>query len=136
MAITPNLQEVRDEFELAESETDPAEKLGALESGLALVDELLEAPDVSEQDKAVAMNVRKSYLRRLLQQMMTMQNVQFSEWFAYARLLLLDQQQTVSEILESDVQLKDAFDSFIALWGDKFKEALGQDIQSFVSGTK
>ena len=136
MALMPNLQEVRDEFELAESESDPAEKLGALEQGLALVEEMLEAPEISAADKAVAMNVRKSYLRRLLQQMMTMQNVPFSEWFSYARLLLLDQRQTVSEILETDVKLKDSFESFIALWADKFKEALGQDIQSFVSGGK
>jgi hypothetical protein len=136
MALIPSLKEIREEFELAEAELDPAAKLEALEEALALVDEILDEPSVSDADKGVASNVRKSYLRRLLVQMLAMTNVQFSEWFGYARLLLLDQQQTLAEILEGDDTLKDAFESFIALWGAKFQEALGQDIRTFVSGGK
>ena len=136
MAVTPTLQDARDEFELAEAEFDPVAKLEALEEALALVDEILEEPTISDADKLVARNFRKSYLRRLVQQLLTMTNVQFSEWFGYARLLLLDQQQVLAELLEADAALKDAFESFIALWGDKFQQALGQDIRSFVSGGK
>jgi hypothetical protein len=134
MPLTPSPQDARNEFEAAESESDPGVKLEALTEALALVDEVLDEEGVAEQEKAVMRNVRRTYLRRLLQQTMAMSNVQFSDWFAYMRLLLVDQQPVVSEILASEPALRAAFDRFLGLYGDKFREALGQDIRTFVGG--
>jgi hypothetical protein len=131
--MTPDIQEVREAFERAETETDPSEKLEALEEGLALVDEIL-GEDVPEPQKAFARNVRRTYLRRLLQQLMGATHVQFSDWFGYMRLLLVDQREVVQEIMDADETLRDSFQSFMALWSRQFKDALGQDIESFVKG--
>jgi hypothetical protein len=130
----PDVQEAREAFERAESESDPTEKLDALEEALALVEEILEEEGLPEPQKAFARNVRKTYLRRLLQQLMGATHVQFSDWFGYMRLLLVDQREVVQEIVDADEALRDSFQSFIALWSRQFKDALGQDIDEFIKG--
>jgi hypothetical protein len=129
----PDVQEARDRFELAENESDPAAKLEALEAALALVDEILDEPGVSEADRQVTRNMRRTYLRRLIEQLVRVAHVQFSDWFGYMRLLLVDQRAVVGEIVEADPALNARYRAFIALWSRQFREALGQDIETFIN---
>lgn len=131
---TPDIEEAREQFELAETLTDPTEKLDALEEGLALVEEILEDDAVADPDKARARNLRRTYLRRLLEQLMRLTNVQFSNWFGYMRLLLVEQRDVVEEILQADEALAEGYRAFIAMWSRQFREAMGQDIETFIRG--
>jgi hypothetical protein len=133
---SPDIQEARNEFERAESEPDPTAKLDALEEGLALVEEVLAESGIAEPEKGIARNVRRTYLRRLIQQLVRMPNVQFSDWFGYMRLLLVDQRDVVNEILAADAVLNAAYQVFSSQWSRQFSEALGQDIEAFVRGEK
>jgi hypothetical protein len=130
----PDIQDARGEFERAENESDPTAKLEALEAALALVYEILDEPGVSEADRLVTRNMRRTYLRRLIEQLVRGAHVQFSDWFGYMRLLLVDQHAVVTEILDADPSLNDRYRAFIALWSRQFREALGQDIHTFIKG--
>jgi len=124
----PNLQEAREQFALSESESDPTAKLDALEEALALVDELLEEPGIPQTDKTVAHNVRRSYLRTLLQQLIQLRNVEILDWCGYIRLLMIDYKKEVQAILSADPNLKANYDSFVALWSKEFRNAFGKDM--------
>ncbi len=124
----PDLQQAREAFASAEAESDPAAKLGAVEDALALVDELLEEPGISEHQKVIARNVRSSYLRRLLQQLVEMPNIEVLGWCGYVRLLMVDHKAEVQRLFDTDPALKARFDSFVALWSKEYREAFGKDI--------
>jgi hypothetical protein len=126
--IQPSLHEAREAFALAEAESDPTAKLDALEDALALVDELLGEPG-EDTDKAVARNVRRSYLRRLLQQLVQMRNVAILDWCGYVRLFVIDYKSEVQAIFDADPKLKAGFDSFVALWSKEISDAFGKDME-------
>ena len=126
---SPNLQEAREQFALAESESDPTAKLDVLEEALALVDEFLDEPGIPQTDKTLAHNVRRTYLRRLLQQLVQMRNVEILDWCGYVRLFVVDYKNEVQAIFDADPTLKAAFDSFVALWSKEFRAAFGKDIE-------
>jgi hypothetical protein len=50
------------------------------------------------------------------------------------RLLLVDQNAVVTEILQADPAMNIRYRTFLALFSKQFREALGQDIESFVRG--
>jgi hypothetical protein len=126
--MQPNLHEAREAFALAESEPDPTVKLDALEEALALVDELLDEPGMDEVEKGVARNVRKSYLRKLLQQLVQLPDVAILDWCGYIRLFVIDYKSEVQAIFDEDPELKAGFESFVALWSKEFRDAFGKDM--------
>jgi hypothetical protein len=92
------------------------------------VDELLDEPG-EDTDKAVARNVRRSYLRRLLQQLVQMRNVAVLDWCGYVRLFVIDYKSEVQAIFDVDPQLKAGFASFVGLWSKEFRDAFGKDME-------
>lgn len=123
------LQEARDQFARAEAESDPAAKLEALEEALAIVAELLEEPDIPVREAEIARNVRRSYLRKLLEQLLLMQNVEILEWCGYVRLFLVDQRPEMEAVFAADPELRTGFDEFLGLWRAEFHAAFGKDIE-------
>lgn len=120
--------EARALFEDAEGEADPAGKLDALVESLALVDEIVGDAEIPESTKAIARNIRRSHLRKLLYQLFAMRNIDFLQWFSYMRALLVDRRAVIAEILESDSSLKYGYDGFVTLYRQQFKDALGKDL--------
>jgi len=123
------LQEARDQFASAEAESDPAAKLEALEDALAIVAELLEEPDIPAREAEIARNVRRAYLRKLLQQLLRMQNVEILEWCGYVRLFLVDQKPEMESVFAEDPELRAGFEEFLGLWRAEFRGAFGKDIE-------
>lgn len=121
---TSDLDEARRLLEQAEHEADPERKFAALEQGIDLLDAYASDPSVSDQQQNYALNFRRSNVRRLLNQLVHMRNIQFGAWLNYIKLLLLRLEADVQAVLEEDTSLKDKYGEFVSLWEDELMDLL------------
>jgi hypothetical protein len=101
------LDEARSLLAKAEGERDPARKLAYLEEAIDLLDDI---------ESTLARNLRRSYTRRLLSQLVQFRSADVVTWFDYAQLLLVRLESDVKALLVEDPALKSAYDEFMALW--------------------
>lgn len=106
-----DIDEVRALFDDAESEADPAPKLEALKEALALADEIVDSSEVPESTKVMSRNIRRSHLRRLIQQLIRMNNVEVRAWSSYIRFLLVDRETEIRSILDENPSLNDGYNA-------------------------
>ncbi len=119
------IQEIRELFDRAERESDPRRKHAALEEALDLLDALSEDEEaLSQTDRSLVRNLRRSNTRRLLSQLMATRNVDFDVWFSYLSLLLFRLGPEVDALLKEEPAVRTAYDAFIGLWGSEAVEAL------------
>lgn len=116
-----DLDEARRLLEQAEREVDPKRKLAALKEGIYILDEYASDPSVSDQQRNYALNFRRSNVRRLLDQLVEMHDIQFYEWFGF-NALLIRFETDLKAVLEEDASLKDKFSRFFSLWNDELME--------------
>ena len=102
------LDEARSLLARAEGERDPARKLAYLEEAIDLLDDM--------EESTVARNLRRSYTRRLLSQLVQLRSADVVTWFDYAQFLLQRLRSDVEALLAEDAALKAAYDEFMALW--------------------
>ena len=119
-----DLDEARRLLEQAERETDPERKFAALEEGIDILDTYASDPTVSDQQRNYASNFRRSNVRRLLNQLVQMRNIQFSAWFNYIKILLLRLKADVQAVLNEDASLKVKYSEFVGLWKNELMELL------------
>ena len=112
----PDVEEARSLLAHADAERDPVRKLAALEEALDLLDVVEEDSAEGSQEKTLARNLRRSYTRRLLTQLVQLKSVDLLTWFDYAQFLLLRLQKDVESLLLDDPGLKASYDQFLALW--------------------
>jgi hypothetical protein len=109
------IQEVRELFDRAECETDPRRKHAALEEGLDRLADLSEDEDeLSQTDRTLLRNLRRSNARRLLSQL----------WFSYLALLLFRLGPEVDALLAEDQAVRTAYQAFVDLGGPGAMETL------------
>jgi len=101
------LDEARSLLAQAEAERDPARKLAHLEEAVDLLDEV---------QSTLSRNLRRSYTRRLLSQLVQFRSADVVTWFDYAQFLLQRLGSDVEALLVEDAALKAAYDDFMALW--------------------
>jgi len=119
------IQEVRELFDRAERETDPRRKHAALEEGLDRLDDLSEDEDeLSQTDRTLLRNLRRSNARRLLSQLGDTRDVDFDVWFSYLALLLFRMGPEVDALLAGDQAVRTAYQAFIGLGGPEAMETL------------
>jgi len=105
------LDEARRLLEAADKEADPARKLAALEEALDLLDEIGEGPQ-----RSLAANLRRSYTRRLITQLLALKKADILTWFDYVRFFLLRLSTDVEAVLKDNPELKAPYEEFLALW--------------------
>ena len=127
--VHSNLAKARTLFECSEREARPARKFAALEEAIELVDVVLEDPAIAQADYELALNLRRSYIRRLLAQLLNMKKIEFHDWFNYIQLLLIDHKDDTEGILAGNAGLKESYQSFIALWAPELIEILTEKLQ-------
>ncbi|PKM09013.1 MAG: hypothetical protein CVV14_01525 [Gammaproteobacteria bacterium HGW-Gammaproteobacteria-4] len=120
----PDLGRARRLFEQSENDSDPSQKLYALEEALELVDLVLADSTIQQSDRDLALNLRHSHSRRLLGQLVRMRNIQFDDWWNYIRLLLIERSNEVDAIVGENAELRENYQAFVDLWGDELIEAL------------
>jgi hypothetical protein len=111
-------QEIRELFNRAERESDPRRKHAALEEALDLLDALIEDErHLSQSDRSLVRNLRRSNTRRLLSQLMAIRDVHFDVWFSYLSLLFFRLGPEVAALLKEDETVRTAYHGFIGLGG-------------------
>jgi hypothetical protein len=119
------IQEVRELFDRAERETDPRRKHAALEEALDLLDGLSgDEDELSQTDRTLLRNLRRSNARRLLSQLGDTRDVDFDVWFSYLALLLFRLGAEVDALLAEDQAVRTAYQAFIGLGGPEAMETL------------
>jgi hypothetical protein len=116
MAVDTDLEEARSLLAQADNERDPVRKLAALEEALDLLELVEEDSPEGAKEKTLARNLRRSYTRRLLTQLVQLRSVDLLTWFDYAQFLLVRLRKDVDAILLDDPGLKASYDQFLALW--------------------
>jgi hypothetical protein len=112
------IQEIRELFDRAERESDPRRKHAALEEALDLLDPLSEdESELSQSDRSLVRNLRRSNTRRLLSQLVATGDVHFDVWFSYLSLLSFRLGSEVDALLKEDETVRVAYYAFIGLGG-------------------
>ena len=110
-----DIDEVRALFDDAESESDPAPKLEALQEALALTDEIVRSSEFPDATKVMARNIRRSHLRRLIQQLIRLENLEVNAWSGYIHFLLLDRDSEIRSILDENPPLIEGYNAIAKL---------------------
>jgi hypothetical protein len=84
--MSMSLAEIRDFFEQAEMESDLARKVALLNDALDEADGYL-MEQLSEQDKQIVGNLRRTHMRKLLRQLAGMRQIGIDVWVRYLMLL-------------------------------------------------
>jgi hypothetical protein len=95
---------------------DHSERVKKFEYALELLDSYLSDNEKSGQ---LAINLKRTYTRKLLEQLPSLKFLNINDWFSYALLLLTTLQNDVDYICTENKQLKKNFDEFISLWADE-----------------
>ena len=119
------IREIRELFDRAEREPDPRRKQATLEEALDLLDASSEDErELSQSDRSLVRNLRRSNTRRLLSQLVAMRAVHFDVWFSYLSLLFFRLGPEVDALLKEDETIRTAYHAFVGLWGAEAVEAL------------
>ena len=102
------------EFEHIEDHSVRARKF---EDALELLDSYL--PEDNSQAGRIAANLRRTYTRKLLEQLPSLHSLDIDDWFSYSVLLMTKLKNEVDAICSKDKVSEKAFDTFIKIWADK-----------------
>lgn len=95
------------------------------EHALDLLDIYL--PD-NEKMGQLAINLRRTYTRKLLEQLPSLKHLDISNWFTYVLLLVSKLQNDVEHISTENAQLKKNFEEFINIWAAEVTKLLQNSI--------
>jgi hypothetical protein len=121
--LTPEMLKVRTQFEEATRATDPAKKCLALQRALDTM-ELYEEdhPDMEASERKMLTNLCQSHTRVLIDQLVTMPNMEIEMWFEYIMLFTLRLKNDVSLALQEHPELQKNYDNFKEIYK---KELMG-----------
>jgi len=121
MELSPEMLEVRAQFEEAARAADPAKKCLALQKALDAM-ELYEEdhPGMEAPERDVLKNLRQSHTRVLINQLVTMPNMEIEVWFEYIMLFMLRLKNDVSLVLQEHPEIQKNYDNF----KEKYKKEL------------
>jgi hypothetical protein len=115
VSVQRDAEDARKLLVQAEAETEPDEKVAALEEALDLIDLVLEEAPEDAKERTLVANLRRSYARRLLVQLVALRSADILMWFGYAQLLLTRMREDVAAAL-TDPGVKAGYEAFFSLW--------------------
>jgi len=125
MDLPIEMKEARALLEQAERATDPEMKERALREALDILDSYEEDhPDTKSAERTVLINLRRSHTRRLLDQLLTIRNVEFGTWVKYVILLMLRLKSDVESVLQERPELRKKYDEFKSIWRNELLEVV------------
>lgn len=124
MELSPEMLEVRAQFEEATRASDPAKKCLALQKALDAM-ELYEEdhPGMKASEREVLTNLRQSHTRVLINQLVTMPNMEIGIWFEYIMVFTLRLKNDVSLALQEHPEIQKNFDNFKENYKKELMEA-------------
>lgn len=124
-----DISEARVLFQKFERTADHSERVRHFEDALDLLDSYLPDQDTSQAGQ-LAENLRRTYTRRLLEQLSSLHSlditgdkrVYFEDWLRYS-VLLTKLQKEVDALCTENQASQQNFDEFLGIWKDEFISA-------------
>lgn len=125
MSVQRDADDARKLLVLAEAESEPDEKVAALDEALDLIELVFEEAPEGAKEVTLVTNLRRSYARRLLVQLTAQRSADLLMWFAYAQLLLTRMREDVAAAL-TDPAVKAGYEAFFSLWPADVRKMLDE----------
>lgn len=122
-----DLDNARSLLAQAETERDPVRKLAALEEALDFLEAADQETEAGSRAKVLVANLRRSYMRRLVTQLLDLKGSDLPTWFAYAQFLLVRLRSDVRAVLAENPELERRYEEFIQLWDADLRRVLAGD---------
>ena len=100
-----------------------SERVSQFEEALDLLESYLSEQDNPELGR-VASNLRRTYTRKLLEQLHTLHTLDIDDWGSYSMLLLTKLHKEVDAICAEEKTLEKELNAFIAIWANEAIELL------------
>lgn len=110
------------DFELIEDHTERVKKF---EAALDLLDLHLSG---NEKTGQLAINIQRTYTRKLLEQLPSLKHLDMNSWFTYVLLLVTKLQKDVEYICTENEEFKKKFEEFINIWAAEVTKLLQNSI--------
>ena len=104
------------QFELIEKHK---ERLQKFKEALDLLNSCIEENECAKASQ-VALNLKTTYLKKLLAQLPSLNTLDIDDWSAYAMFLLLKVQKDTEAIFEKDKTMESEYHKFINIWINEF----------------
>lgn len=117
-----DITEARDLLREFERIEDHSIRTRKFEDALELLDPYL--PEDNSQVSHIAANLRRTYTRKLLEQLSCLHFLDIDDWFSYAMLLLTKLNNEVDAICSEDRVSENALNAFITIWADEARELI------------
>ena len=125
MNIPDEIIEARSLLEDAEKEINPKRKVDKLKEGIELMDLYVEEnSNISEDTKTNIENMRRSHTRRLLSQLVSIEQIEIEIWLDYIILLITKLKKEKDYSIENDPELKKNYDNFYSVYSEELNQAL------------
>jgi hypothetical protein len=112
-----DISEARDLLRKFERTKDHSERVRHFEDALDLLDSYQAEQDNSQVH--LAANLRRTYTRKLLEELPTLNSLDIDDWFSYSVLLLTKLNKEADAICAEYKPLGIAFDAFIKIWANE-----------------
>ena len=115
---SPDIIEARELLSKFEQTQNHRERLRHFEDGIELLDQFAEDDPDSDEGK-LALNIRRTYTRKLIEELPSLGALDIDDWFSYSLILLMKVQNNVGALCIEQPALKTNFDNFIKMWASE-----------------
>lgn len=126
MNIPSDIEDARNFLEKAEYESDPKFKMNYLTDAIDIIDSYIDDPSTENDTTVYINNLKLSHTRRLINQLVSLREIEIEVWLEYIYLLLIKLEDEVKNVTENDLALKKNLDSFKDVWKTALLEAAKQ----------
>jgi hypothetical protein len=121
--IPSDIEDARNLLEKAEYESDPKFKMIYLTDAIEIIDSYIDDPSIENDTTVYINNLKVSHTRRLLNQLVSLREIEIEVWLGYMLLLFTKLEDEVKDVTETDLALKKNLDSFKDVWKTELLEA-------------
>jgi hypothetical protein len=125
----PDITEARELLSKFEQTQDHRERLRHFEDGIELLDQFAEDDQDSDEGK-LALNIRKTYTRKLIEELPFLGALDIDDWFSYSLILLMKVQNNVGALCTEQPALKTNFDNFIKMWSSEAIDIFSRHVKA------
>jgi hypothetical protein len=121
--IPSDIEDARNFLEKAEYESDPKLKIIHLTDAIDIIDSYIHDLSTENDTTVYINNLKVSHTRRLLNQLVSLREIEIEVWLGYLLLLFTKLEDEVKNVTENDLALKKNLDSFKDVWKTELLEA-------------
>lgn len=125
----PDITEARELLAKFEQTQDHGKRLRYFEDAIELLDQYAE-DDPDSDEGCLARNIRKTYTRKLIEELPSLRVLDIDDWFSYSMILLLKVKKNVEALCTEHPALKTNFDNFIRIWASEAIDIFSRHVKT------